>query len=325
MGTATSAARVAEHPITVMSVTPFDAEEQLDEAALRRHVRYLARGGVTICLGSYGSGEGHLLRRPEIQRMYAVAVDEVGGRAPICAGALGFTATDDVIEQALAAADAGVDLVQIHPPRPGPVGIRPRLPEIERYYRDVLEAVRTPVVLTNQVFMVGYALPVELIAELVRQYPQITSVIHTDRDPAALRSIAAAVGPRLPLKVGVIGQLLDALEAGASGAACFEANLAPRLCASIPERFAAGDREGARAAFDRVMRLNAILSKFQNPRSVKAAMQLAGLGGGPPRRPYLPLPAAETGEIGQVIAELGLLGGEAPAARRVQCAGPAET
>jgi dihydrodipicolinate synthase/N-acetylneuraminate lyase len=315
MASRRSAPHVAELPITAMSVTPFDAKERLDESALRRHVRHLAEGGVTICLGSYGSGEGHLLRRPEIQRLYAVAVDEVGGRAPICAGALGFTATDDVIEQALAAAEVGVDLVQIHPPRPGPVGIRPLLPEIERYYRDVLEAVRTPIVLTNQVFMVGYALPVELIADLVRQYGQIASLIHTDRDPAALRVIAAAAGARVPVKVGVIGQLLDALEAGAQGAACFEANLAPRLCASIPQHFAAAGREGARTAFERVMRLNAILSRFQNPRSVKAAMQVAGLGGGPPRRPYLPLPAAEVAEIAQVIGELGLARTEAPGAR----------
>lgn len=287
-----------------------DSKEQLDEAALRRHVAYLAAGGVTICLGSFGSGEGHLLRPEEIRRMYAVAVDEVAGRAPICAGAMGFTATDQVIEQALVARDAGVDLVQIHPPRPGPVGLRPLLPEIERYYRDVFEAVRSPAVLTNQVFMVGYSLPVELIAELVRQYPQIVSVIHTDRDPAALRAIARAVGARTLVKVGVIGQLLDALEAGAHGAACFEANLAPRLCAWIPERFAAGDREAARSGFDRLMRLNAVLSKFQNPRSVKAAMEIAGLGGGPPRRPYLPLPASPTAEIAQVLAELELQHGE---------------
>jgi dihydrodipicolinate synthase/N-acetylneuraminate lyase len=315
MSTSRAHARAAERAITAMSVTPFDAKEQLDEAALRRHVRFLAEGGVTICLGSYGSGEGHLLRRREIERLYAAAVDEASGRAPICAGALGFTATDDVIEQALAAAGLGVDLVQIHPPRPGPVGIRPLPAEIERYYRDVLEAVRTPVVLTNQVFMVGYPLPPALIADLVQQYPQIASVIHTDRDPASLGPIIAAVGGRVPVKVGVFGQLLDALGAGAAGAACFEANLAPRLCASIPTHFAAGDREAARSAFARAMRLNAVLSKFQNPRSVKAAMQVMGLVGGPPRRPYLPLGPAETTEISQVIGELALLRDEGLAAR----------
>jgi len=289
-----------------MSVTPFDAKERLDESALRRHLGFLAEGGVTICLGSYGSGEGHLLRREEIERMYAVAVDEVGGRVPLCAGALGFTSTDDVIEQALCAASLGVDLVQIHPPRPGPVGIRPRSEEIERYYRDVLEAVRTPVVLTHQVFMVGYSLPLTLIADLVRQYPQIASLIHTDRDPGALAGVIEAVGARVPVKVGVIGQLLDALAAGASGAACFEANLAPRLCARIPERWTAGDRAGAQGDFARCMQLNAVLSKFQNPRSVKAAMLVVGRGAGPPRRPYLPLPRAETDEIARELAVLDL-------------------
>jgi 4-hydroxy-tetrahydrodipicolinate synthase len=184
--------------------------------------------------------------------------------------------------------------------------VRPRAEEIERYYRDVLEAVRTPVVLTHQVFMVGYTLPASLLADLVRSYPQVVSLIHTDRDASALAGIASALAPLVSLKVGVLAQLLDALALGASGAACFEANLDPALCASIPARHAAGDAAGARAAFARVLRLNEILSRFQNPRSVKAALALAGRAAGPPRRPYLPLREGETAEIARVLAELEL-------------------
>jgi len=49
-------------PVNAMCVTPFDAHDRLDEAALMVIVDWLAAAGVGIYLGSYGTGEGHLLR-----------------------------------------------------------------------------------------------------------------------------------------------------------------------------------------------------------------------------------------------------------------------
>ena len=172
--------------VSAMCVTPFDGGERLDEADLRRVLAFLAGAGVGVYLGSYGTGEGHLLRRDEIRRLYEVGVDEIAGRVPVYAAALGFQATEEVIELALEASAIGVTAVQIHPPRPGPIAIRPTTAELERYYDDVLGAVRTPVVLTNQVVMVGYALPSELIAALVVDHPQVVAVNTSDRDPATL-------------------------------------------------------------------------------------------------------------------------------------------
>ncbi len=195
--------------VSAMCVTPFDGDERLDEADLRRVLAFLAGAGVGVYLGSYGTGEGHLLRRDEIRRLYEVGVDEIAGRVPVYAAALGFQATEEVIELALEASAIGVTAVQIHPPRPGPIAIRPTTAELERYYDDVLGAVRTPVVLTNQVVMVGYALPTELIAALVVDHPQVVAVNTSDRDPATLAAVLSAVGDRVPVYVGVIGQLVS--------------------------------------------------------------------------------------------------------------------
>ena len=106
------------------------------------------------------------------------------------------------------------------------------------------------------------------------------------------------------MRVGVIGQLLDALACGGGGALCFEANVAPRLCASVPAAWARGDRAAAERDFATVITLNEVLSRYQNPRSVKAALDALGLPGGAPRRPYLPLPADEAADIARVLEEL---------------------
>jgi dihydrodipicolinate synthase/N-acetylneuraminate lyase len=140
-----AADRAPVPPVHAMAATPFTADGALDEDALRITIGRYAATGVGVYLGSYGTGEGHLLRESEIRRLYEVGVDAADGRTPVFAAAIGFTDTDRVIEDALAAERIGVDAVQIHPPRPGPIAIRPRPAELARFYEDVLGEVRGPV------------------------------------------------------------------------------------------------------------------------------------------------------------------------------------
>jgi 4-hydroxy-tetrahydrodipicolinate synthase len=293
--------------VNAMCVTPFDERDRLDEDALVVIVDWLAAAGVGIYLGSYGTGEGHLLQPAEIVRLYQLGVQAAAGRVPVYAAALGFTSTDQVIDSALAAVASGVDAVQIHPPRPGPTAIVPRPVELERFYDDVLGAVTTPVHLTNQVVMVGYQLPVALIAERVASHPQITAVNTSDPDLASVAALLEAIGGQTDVYVGIMAQLATALTLGGAGALCFEADVAPGLCVDVVTAYRAGRIDRFSAAFDRVLRLNAVLSRFQNPRSVKAAMRLRGLPAGALRRPYLELEADEVDAISVVLAELGLL------------------
>jgi 4-hydroxy-tetrahydrodipicolinate synthase len=289
-----------------MCVTPFDAHDHIDEDALAVIVDRLSMAGVGIYLGSYGTGEGHLLRPTEITRLYRVGVETAAGRVPVYAAALGFTSTDEVIEAALSAVDTGVDAVQIHPPRPGPIAIVPRPQELDRFYADVLGALTTPVHLTNQVVMVGYPLPVALISELVASYRQVTAVNTSDPDLARVAELLRAVATRTDVYVGIVAQLATALALGAAGALCFEADVAPELCTAVVEASRAGDTDRLALVFGQLLQLNEILSRFGNPRSVKAAMALVGLPAGALRRPYLELGADEVDGIAAVLGELGL-------------------
>lgn len=287
-----------------MSITPFSKSGGLDEGALRAHLRFMAGANVGVFLGSYGSGEGHLLREREIERLYEVGVEELKGKAPVYASALGFTETDHVIAQAKRAAAIGVDAVQVHPPRPGPSAIRPTQEELTGFYRDVLETVTTPVILTNQMVMVGYEVPVELFAALVAQYPNVIGINTVQPDFPYLVRLVDAVGAKVAVRVGHIGQLVTALALGARGAVCFEPNVAPRLCASVVSSYRRGDYGEALQGFSRVMRLNAVLMKYQNPRSLKAALKVLGRPGGELRRPYLGLNEAATRDIAETLARL---------------------
>jgi 4-hydroxy-tetrahydrodipicolinate synthase len=289
-----------------MSVTPFTADGRLDERALAQLVDRYATAGVGVYLGSYGTGEGHLLREREITRIYEIGVEAAAGRTPVYAAAIGFTDTDRVIEQALEAQRIGVDAVQIHPPRPGPIAIRPRPDELACFYEDVLGAVRGPVHLTNQVVMSGYALPLELLDHLVDTYDNVEALNTSDPDAGASATVVRRFAGRVRVYVGVISQLVTTLALGGAGALCYEADVAPELCLDVVRRFEAGDVDGLRREFTRLLELNGVLSRYQNPRSVKAAMHHLGLPAGELRRPYLTLPPADVAAIADTLDALGI-------------------
>ena len=68
-------------------ITPFDSNEELDEAALRRDVRFLIeKAGVHGLAVGGSTGEGHTLSTQELRTSVAAAIEEAHGRVPIIAG-----------------------------------------------------------------------------------------------------------------------------------------------------------------------------------------------------------------------------------------------
>ena len=85
-------------------------------------------------------------------------------------------------------------------------------------------------------------------------------------------------------------QALGALAVGASGYLTTEANVVPRLCVEVIDRYRAGDLAGLMAAYGRLLRFSdKLLGDGGSIKATKATLRLLGLPGGIPRRPRLPL------------------------------------
>lgn len=293
--------------IKVVCVTPFRDDGSLDERGLAEEVARLAAHGFGIYVGSFGSGEGHLLDDAENRRTLQVAVATAAGRAPVYAAAVGFTDTRRVIGRVQEAIDMGVDAVQVMPPRPGPPNVPPPPAELEGYFQDVLAGTSGPIHLTNEGFMVGYTVPIGLLARLVEENPRIESVNTTDTDPWQVVELTRAIGDRVPVHTGLLTQLPLALTCGAAGPLGFEAVIAPGLMTSVVESFHAGNLAAFGVAYNQALRLHRTLMRYGNPRSIKVALELLGFVGAPMRRPYLPLPAAAVEDIRSALHEIGLL------------------
>ncbi len=291
--------------VYAMSITPFNRDGALDEQALREHLRYLAAGGVGVYLASFGTGEGRLMTSEEIRRVYEIGVEELKGKTPVYAAGLGLTDTRTVIERANDATAAGVDAVYLYGPRPGPETNRPTAQEIERFFTDVLDAVRAPIWLANNTVVTGYELPLDLVTRITRRHKdKIIGICNAHADIGYTARLIEAAGPEMPVYVAMMPHLPATLALGGRGAIAPDPNVAPRLCASLYEAFRAGQAKRAMDAFGRVLRLGTVLATFRNPRAQKAALNIMGLPGGYPRRPYLPVGGAGVKEIARVLDEL---------------------
>src|SRR5581483_10127288 len=274
----------------------FTREGALDEGLLREHLRFLAEGGVGVFLCSQGSGEGDLLSADEKRRIYEVGVDELGGRAPVCAAGIGLAgSTAEIAAVARSAAAAGVDAIYVLPPRPSPQTPRPE--EIERYYRTVIEAVERPVILANNSFLAGYSVPLAIVTRLLETYPHVEAVLVVDANPALLGQYVAELRGRARVLTGMVALILQAHALGAAGVLCMEANVVPDLVPGIWAALEAGDLAAAEQGYARLLALGAPIARHGNPRSLKDALRVIGRDGGFLREPYLPLPEAERADL----------------------------
>jgi len=268
---------------SVIAITPFTADGALDEAGVRAHLRRMAGAGIGIYVGGGGSGEGFTLSGDEMRRLLAVASDELAGR--VRAMGVEPRTAEEMVAFTHAAATAGVEACQIYSLDPGH-GHRPTMAEVERYFDAVLTDCPVPaVVSTHQ--SVGYRIPVPMLEALVARHPGIIGVNCSHGDVTYLAALADAVGDRVEISVGGPLQALTALGVGAHGYLSSEANLAPRLCASLCAAVAAGDLAAAARVFGTLARLHELLYGNGGIRVTKAVLDRLGLPGGAVRPPQL--------------------------------------
>ena len=74
------------HGVIAAIVTPFDAQERLDEAAARLITRHVIDGGSHAIMTAGSTGESPHLTREERREITRIVVEEAGGRGPVIAG-----------------------------------------------------------------------------------------------------------------------------------------------------------------------------------------------------------------------------------------------
>src|SRR6476620_1901371 len=89
-------------------VTPFRADQSLDEAGLRSLVRRQIEAGINFLVPCGTTGESPTLTHEEHLRVVEITLEEAKGKVPVLAGAGGYN-TREVIELAKELQRMGAD------------------------------------------------------------------------------------------------------------------------------------------------------------------------------------------------------------------------
>jgi 4-hydroxy-tetrahydrodipicolinate synthase len=267
-----------------MVVTPMDEQGRIDEQGFRAHLRRMIDARVGVYLASGGSGQGHALEPDELKRVYEIGVSECKGNIPVYCNPPEARTAREMIWKCRLAVEAGVEVVQLYQIDSGH-GRHPTLPEQERYFRDCLEAINHPIVLSIHQAS-GFLAPVTLTAKLCNEYPQIKGVnLHGPGLPYFVQ-LQDSVGPDVKL-YGGSNNLLSMLPIGGWGCQAAEPNLVPNLCRSIIDHFLEGRIHEMGEAYKNMLRIWSALAPAQaeSQDATKAVLRGMGLPGGYPRPP----------------------------------------
>jgi 4-hydroxy-tetrahydrodipicolinate synthase len=286
--------------------TPFTADaREVDEAALRRIVRYVVDGGVHGIMTTGGTGEFPHLSRKERALVTEVVVSEAAGAVPIYAGTAAC-ATWEVVALIEDAAAAGADAAILTPP------FYFGIPEamLYRHFADVAAAGLLPVVVYNNPLYTGNNLSPQLIATLMELENVIGLKQSNDDLGALVEALRLSEHTGRSLCTGIDSQFYAALCVGARGIYSTAAAIVPAQMVKLYDLVQTGDHAAALEQHKLLQPLNRFLEYdpgYVSP--TKEALEMMGMSCGPVRRPLPDFPASERPALREALAALGALEG----------------
>ena len=290
--------------IVVPIITPMNEDETINEQELRSQVNRMIENGIHGIFPFGTNGEGYILDEKEKEQVLSIVIDEVKGRVPVYAGT-GCISTRDTIRQSLMGKSLGADVLSIITPSFAAASQN----ELYEHYKTVAAAVDMPIVLYNIPARTGNALAPATVARLSKidnivgakdssgNFDNMLQYIEQTRDRKDFSILS-----------GNDSLILWNLLAGGTGGIAGCANVYPKNMASIYDRFAAGDLDGARKAQDAIRSFRNCF-KFGNPNTiVKTAVAFLGYPVGKCRAPFNQVSAEGVEAIRKVLEENKALG-----------------
>lgn len=283
--------------------TPFDESGELNLLALADNLarwnRYPLAGYVV--LGT--NGEFPFLSDREKLTLFEAARKGIPSDKLFLAGT-GCESTHSTIALSKEAARLGADVALLI--TPSYYKAKMDAAALTHYYYSVADASPIPVSVYNMPANTNVDMSAELIIKL-SEHPNIVGVKESGGNLPKIGEIIRYARPGFQVLAGSAGFLYPAYCLGAIGGVLALANIAPKLCCDLELLFKQGRHDEARELQLRlIVPNNAVTGRFGVP-GLKAAMDLIGYYGGPPRSPLLPVTTAQRETIRSILQEAGIL------------------
>ena len=284
-------------------VTPFQSDDTLDEAGLRRNVvKWMATSldGLVV-LGS--NGEAPQLDDSEADRLVDIVREHVPTGRPLIAGT-GRESTRATIAATRRAAAAGVDAVLVRTPAFFKAQMTTDV--FVRHYVEVADVSPVPVLLYNVSMFTGVNLSADAVERLA-VHPNIVGIKESGSDIAQIAEFVARTPEDFTVLAGSATTLMHALCAGCDGAILALAALVPDLCRQLLTLVGQRQLDEASTLQRELMPIAKSVGGTYGVPGLKAALHLLGFAGGPPRPPLRPAAPSIIDLIRDQLDALGVL------------------
>ncbi len=294
------------------NILPFTADLAVDEAAYRKHLRWLAdTRGVTGIVANGHAAEVASLSRDERRRTLAIALDEVGPACPVVAGVY-TDGTAEAVELARDARQGGAAGILVFPPTLFMWGAQEKPDMVIRHFSEIASAVDIPIVVFEYPPASGIGYAPDTLARLA-EIPTVAAVKDWSNDIVAFeRNLRALRGTGRPVAMlsSFTMSLMSTFLLGADGAISGMGSVVADLQAELFEACHKGDLEGARRLNDR---LDPLVRVFYAPpfvdmhnRMKEALVLLGRIPAAHVRPPLTPVRPEEREAIRRALIAAGL-------------------
>lgn len=270
----------ALHGVVPPVVTPFGSDGEIDEELFRAELRYHREAGVHGVSVAGSTGEGNALSTGEHERVFELAVDEVGDDLPVAAGII-TTSAREAVAKAEAARRAGADYLQVTPPHyqtPSDDGLVA--------FFAALGEVGLPILVYDVIEHVD--VDADLLARIADEVPELYGIKQSGGDVHGVANVVHALGDDLCVMSALDDVLYPTYVLGVDGAIAGVNAIVPRVSVDLWEAAGDGDHERARRLHEATLPLAraAVWDYPVNfPGGVKAAIDLLGREPGVARTP----------------------------------------
>ncbi|UMQ43510.1 dihydrodipicolinate synthase family protein [Chryseobacterium sp. Y16C] len=279
-------------------VTPFDDNENVDIPLFKKQVeRLVATGSHGIApLGS--TGVMPYLNDAEKEAITEATMQQVAGRVPTLVGVSNLT-TDKTVYHAQFAEKEGATAVMIIPMSYWKLTDD----EIVKHYDAVASKISIPIMAYNNPATGGVDMSPVLLKRLL-EIPNVTMIKESSGDVQRMHYLRKELGEDVAFFNGSNPLALAAFSAGATGWCTAAPNLIPELNSALYQAIQANDLEKAQSIFYKQFDLLKFIVAKGLPRSIKAGLDLLGVGGGGFKSPLKPLNEHEIAELDSILSAI---------------------
>jgi 4-hydroxy-2-oxoglutarate aldolase len=280
--------------------TPFK-NDAIELNYLKENLQKLGQTELSGYLALGSNGEFKSLSDKEQMQILDVFAQNKGDKVVMVG--TGCESTFQTIEKSKIVAEMGFDYVSVLTPHY--FGKQMDGAALKEYFLRIADSLDIPVLLYNAPgFANGVTIPPKTVKEL-SQHPNIAGM--KDSSPAGPAKFLSILDPNEDFSVlaGSADFFYPSLHLGATGGTLSLADSMPEICCELYKLFLKGNFVQARELHFKISRLNQAISGSWGVAGVKAAMDIQGFKGGPPRHPLKEITKEGIEKIKQTLHDEG--------------------